>query len=295
MDDTGVQEFEAAFLEASGAAEQDAPLNTGALDAAQTEQDADANQSPPEQPDTSDTDIWANVPSAARAAYEAAELKARNLEHRLRSDDGRVARFQRERDEANKARDIALNSTTQKTDVDLRQYIQSEEWQSKKADYGDDLGSLFTAVERLAEQQSGIADRFGQMDQAQVEDIDRRNLSVLTERAPDWRDLLSREGFAPWLESQPRHIQEAFERNREILVDVDEATDVVNRFRAVAYLSDHNNSSPQFQPDPKRARQLDAAQSVRGRQPIVAETADDFDGFFQQAVAANEKRRALRG
>ena len=152
MDDITDQEFEAAFLEASGVAEQPAPPSADTAEAAQTEQDVDADISPPAQPDTNTPDIWADVPSEAKAAYEAAELKARNLEHRLRSDDGRVARFQRERDEANKAL-AALNSATQKTDVDLREYIQSEEWQTKKADYGDDLGSLFTAVERLAEQQ----------------------------------------------------------------------------------------------------------------------------------------------
>jgi hypothetical protein len=302
LTDTPNDEFEAAFREATGetaepdTAPQDAGQPNSEAAPAEAGTEPGADDKPPLNPETANQpDIWADATPEQKAAYEAAIEQARDLEHKRRSDDGRLARYQRDRDTAQRKLET-LVTAAQKDGEDLKALVVSEEWKRAKADYGDDLGPVFNALERLTDQQAGVSERFQQMDAETIEEIEAANFHTLDERAPDWRDLLSRGDFSTWLEAQPKPWQEAFAQNKERLVDPTSALELVSRFRVHVALAEHQpTKEPEFQLDSKRARQLDGARSATSRTPVVADPGGgDFDAEFSRAAAAIERRRATR-
>lgn len=299
MTDNQDDEFEAAFREATGdtagadTPPQDKPGTTGEAAPAEDGNEPGADIEPPLTSETADQpDIWANATDEQRAAYQAALEK---LEHKQRSDEGRVARYQRDRDIAQRKLET-LVTAAQKDGEDLKALVASEEWQKAKADYGDDLGPVFNALERLTDQQAGVSERFQQMDAETIDTIEADNFQTLDEKAPDWRDLLGREDFPTWLEAQPQPWQDTFARNQKRLVDPTSAIELVSRFRVHVALAEHQSTKePEVQLDPKRARQLDGNRSASSRTPVVADPGGgDFEAEFNRAAQAIERRRATR-
>lgn len=292
MTDTEDKEFETAFSEfvspEAAPANGEPPKEPEDPQAVPEPQADGAGDQPLTQPETtSPDDIWKD-PEQAKAAYEAANSKAQELEHKLRSDDGRVSRYQRERDEAIEKLKAASAGPGKE---DPAAFLASEEYQKVKADYGDEFAPVFKVLERLAERDKEATERFGQLDETQAESLFKLNQDMLTEKAPDWLALVSRQDFGPWVEAQPSHIQDAFERNREKVVDPEVAADVMSRFRAYAYLKD-NPPAPQPQSlDQRRAAQLEGAKSAGARQPVVADTVDeeDFEANFKRFAAAKAR------
>lgn len=288
MDDTEAQEFEAAFKEAIGEAGE-TPPEPETTEAAEPQQEPDAESQPPKDPAPNQNDIWANAPEELKTAFNALKSDKERLEHRLRSDDGRVSTLQRQRDEARKALAEVTKASEQE---DIRAYMESDEWKKVKADYGEDLAPLFKSFERLVDDNQRLSERFTQLDADQAEQQEAENFKTLAEKAPDYVALLQRDDFGPWLTSQPSHIQEAFEQNRKRLVDPFAAADVISRFRAHAYIRDRESAPPsQPQRDQKRERQLEGAISTKTRTPVPDKPTDEsFEAFFAEAVAAEERK-----
>lgn len=299
MSDTS-NEFEAAFREASGIeAEPDkVPPETTEEDseAAPAEpDDAGADLPPADSPQTANQEIWANATPEQLAAYEAAERRAKELEHRQKSEDGRVARYQRDRDAMQRKLET-LVSAAQKDGEDLRVLVASEDWQKAKSDYGDDLAPLFNVLERLTDQTAQANERWQQMDTETIEEIETENFYLLDEKAPDWRDLMGRQDFLPWVQSQPKPWQDVFAQNYERLVDPASTLELVSKFRLHVALNEPAPSpTPVTQLDPRRARQLDGARSVTSKTPVVADPGGgDWDAEFQRAAQALERQKAKR-
>lgn len=295
MTDNDDQIFEAAFQEATQGtpADQTDPPEPDSPQAAETEQDQGAD-SPPEAPESNQPDIWANAPPELRSAYEAERQRAERLEHQRRSDEGRVATFQRQRDTYRRQLETFTNAATQE---DLASYVQSDDWQKAKAEYGDDLNPLFRAVEAMVDVNQKAQDRFSQLDKVQAEAFERSAESYLTERAPDWKDLLSGGDFLPWLQSQPPHVQALYAHNEAELLDPEEVLDLVGKYRAYRFIASPDaptEPAPQPQPiDQKRAVQLDGSRTVRSRQPeLNGDASDDFEGYFNQAARQKENERS---
>lgn len=288
MDNTEDQEFEAAFKEAMGEAGE-TPPEPEAPEAAEPPQESDAEQQPPEEPATNQTDIWANAPDELKTAYSALKSDKERLEHRLRSDDGRVSTLQRQRDEARKALAEVTKASEQE---DIRSYMESDEWKKVKADYGSDLAPVFTGFERLVAENERLNAGFSQINEDRAMAEESANFEKLGKAAPDYQALLGRDDFEPWLASQPSHIQDAFEQNRKRLVDPFAAADVISRFRAHAYIKEREAAPPsQPQRDQKRERQLEGAISTKTRTPVPDKPADEsFDAYFAEAVAADNRK-----
>lgn len=290
------QEFEAAFREASGAnpaplATESQPDSPPASGAAETEPLEPGATSPLPDPAPVTIDIWSNATDEQRAAFIAAQEDAQKYRHRVASDEGRVARYQRERDEAKKAL-AALNGVTEREDINA--YLASDEWNKSKSEYGDDLAPVFKTMEQLVERNKILESRFAEMDEIQAARHEESQQALLTEMAPDWKELLGREDFPAWLETQPEHVQDGIRINFDRLTDPAQAFDVVERFRASLNGTPPQQTAPQQQLDQKRAAQLDASRAVTSKMPVAAESADDFEAFFQQATAARERRTAHR-
>lgn len=305
MTDNTEQDFEAAFKEAvEGEAAEviepqpQEPETTDDEGAAPTEQrEHGAEPPPPSAPETTTTDIWSNATEEQRAAFEAAQKDAQQWRHRVESDDGRVSRFQRERDELKRQIESLQKVGEKAAKEDLTELLKSEDWGKIKEEY-EELNPLLAAIEQVAQQNLTVAERLGQMDQESQQAYLLRQQEALTERAPDWLDLVRHEGFPSWIETQPRHLRDAFERNRQGVVDVDEANDVVSRYREHLKASESAPpSDPQKQTiDRKRQAQMNGARTIGSRQPaMVADPAgDDFEAHFRNAVAEDERKSARR-
>jgi hypothetical protein len=103
----------------------------------------------------------------------------------------------------------------------------------------------------------------------------------LAEQHPDWQDVTADRGFADWIQSQPRHIQEAVARNATEIVDAAEAADVVGRFKAFRSAQPgaarQETSAGNGRADTgnnrlagRRQRQLESASAARTRGPGAA-------------------------
>lgn len=289
-------EFEAAFREISGnEAEPDkAPPNEAENDAAASAEpdNAGADDAPVNDPQPANPDIWTNATPEQLAAYEAATKRAQDLEHRQRSEEGRVSRYQRDRDKMQRKIETLVSAATRDGE-ELRAFMGSNEWQKAKSDYGDDLAPLFNLVEKLTDHSAASSERWQQLDTETIDTIETDNFGVLDERAPDWRDLLGRNDFPAWLQSQPKPWQDAFALNSERLVDPTSALELVSRFRVhVALKEMPADPTPQTQQDPRRSRQLDGARTATSRTPVVADAGGgDFDAEFDRFAKAREKTR----
>lgn len=76
--------------------------------------------------------------------------------------------------------------------------------------------------------------------------------------------------FLDWVETQPRHIREAVDRNREVIQDAEEAADVISRFKAHMGVDGSRTANPapnggQQPLSGKRTRQLAASAAPQGR------------------------------
>ena len=303
MDDT-VEEYEAGWADA---AKEDEPARSEPVQErdeepavsgeaqdnqpAEPTQDEAAPEPPKTDPETTPTsDIWANATPEQKAAFEAATSKATTLEHRVKSDEGRLARFQRERDELRKRNSIVEEVAEQE---DIGEYLQSDEWKKVKADYGDDLAPVFKLAERLATRNQTLERQVGSLSEAEVAKTSQAYLDQLTEEVPDMGDLFSSEGFQPWLDAQPKLIRDMVERNWEAVVDPAEVKAVLDLYRPHSGLVKETAapSPPKQEIDRKREVQLQGARSSQSRSPIVTEPdTDDYAAGWK--LAEREERAA---
>lgn len=305
MDDKEQQEYEAAFAEATDTqAGKDSPpaIEEPGEEAADPDADEAGADTPPEESETNPNDEidWSD-PEAAKAAYEAATQERDKLDHQLRSDAGRVTRYQRDRDEA--MGKIRLLTDAAKHD-NLRGIIDSDEWKTAKETYGDDeFGVILRAIEASVEDGKATQERFAQMGEDELRGFVADNVETLNKSDPEWLNLLTHEQFDSWLEQQPSHVRRLHENNREVLVDPDEVLDLVGKFRS--HMGTHQparqqdnppaNEPPQQPTDQRRAAQLEGSRSAKARTPGVnGQGGDDYEQHFRRAVAAEERAMAHR-
>lgn len=312
MLDNQEQEFEAAFREASGtppealaqqddqtaAAEVAAPEGPdgGVGQAADPNSQTGAAPEPPTDAGTSTPDIWADAPEHLKTAYQAVANEKASLEHRLKSDEGRVSSYQRIANDLQ--RKISAIRTIGQQD-DLGAYLKSEDFKKTKADYGDDLGPVFTALDYMANNLAVTQGRVGQVGSLTAETIGAEVETFLDEAAPDRADLLGSTQFIGWLEAQPKFIRDLASRNWDDVSDPAEVVELCDRFRAAQGLVKPGSTATETAPakpshrteiDRKRELQLEGSKSSTSRQPITAAPDESDFGSAWKAAAAKQRR-----
>lgn len=178
-------------------------------------------------------DIWSTASEQQRAAYQAAQQRLQSLEHDSRSNRGRVGALQREVDTLKKqlaASTKAAGSTGQDqdaTDADIRRL--QEEYPEVARPVLKELSSLRT---QLSEALTRLDQRDSTEAQAQRDQALDREEQALTQMHPDWMQVTGNPAFTKWLETQPRYVVEAIQRNGEAIQDAAEAGDIITRFKA---------------------------------------------------------------
>lgn len=263
-----------------------------------SEPDADEPEAPaePDEPDEPEAaspaeaqgrgdELWSGASAEQRAAFEAARDEARRGEQYRRSNEGRITAYQRQIAALKAAQASGAqqgeSSIAQKQDDGNNAgegFLNSEKWKNFSDEYpevanplGDIIDGLQSHTSRLESELSAIlADRR----QAEL----NNQAALLAGEYPDWQEVVAAPGFVAWLEQQPRHIQEAAQRNADEIVDAYEAADVVGRFRGYRTSRGENTAQGDTAREQssnaalarKRAHQLEAASAARSSGPAAA-------------------------
>lgn len=266
-----------------------------------------------------DEKVWADATPEQRAAYDAAQQKLRKLEQAERSNRGRLSALQRQINEMNRSGPSGAASQQgaaggqqgqqgRESEEDADGFLASDDWKGFQEEYPEVAGPLGSVIGKLQEQvtrQNKELSAIG--DDRRQSALDEQE-TLLNEEHPDWGDVITAEnGFADWIFSQPRHIQEAAQRNSDEIVDASEAADVVGRFKqflaeqqrggdvrqnSASSGGGRDGEQPNSQ-SRRRERQLQSASSARSRGPGAASGIPE-DGDEEVIWKAFDREEARR-
>lgn len=309
------QDFDAALDAAISAHEgtpaDDAAVNLGQDDGQQGTVDQDpapadaAAQAPgadgtPSPQGSATDDPWANAPPELREAFE---KEKRDWELRFRSANGRVSAYQRQLaqyQQQTQQQPAQQQAHEQQQEVTHRQDagasgidLKDPKFQQMREDFPEVAGPLLDLLDVVVGRLDQVSKTTGSVEQQQAEAFLASQEQALAQQHPDWLVAASDDRFGGWLQEQPISIQQAFERNREAIVDSRDASLVISLFKqSVGF------SSPQQQPqqqaptqDPRRQRQLASGRDVgRTAPPVATGIAEhDFDAHLDAAIAKLER------
>lgn len=254
-----------------------------------TEADSESAQADAPTP----TDIWASAPPELKAAYEAEKQRAATLEHRLKSDEGRVAAYQRRVAELEKKPQTPERDAAIKTASDKLQKVR-EEYPEVAEPILEELSNLSSKFEAMTAAEAARQQQAAEQTSQQV-------TRTLAEKHPDWETVLRENGsrFWSWVEDQPKAFREMASRNAESFVDGQEAAELVGRFKEHLGLGAKPTPPPApGNPTPplsdKRRRQLEASAAPRptgGRATIAGIPEDGDSEAIWKAFDAEESRK----
>lgn len=230
----------------------------------------DADDPPEPQAKAAEPDLWASAPPELRQAYEAAQRRAQELEHYVKSNEGRVASYQRQYEDLRKQLQPQAKAPTPLPDI-------RNSGLAKIAEEYPEIGGPLTEI------LSPIVEELKEHRQARAADeISRRDAALgaaeaaLKQQHPDFVEVIAgnRATFDQWLGAQPRPIREAYARNEEGIVDPEEAGFVVGLFKQhIGVSSGREPPAPagrSQQLADRRQRLLESAESPRTKAPAVA-------------------------
>jgi hypothetical protein len=180
--------------------------------------------------------IWSGASEAQLAAY-------RSLEHGARSNAGRISALNRRIAElqAQQPEPPAAGTGNGADPGPAKPLPTGKAWETLAADYPEIAEAMQAA---LGESYAQIEARNARVERVLASLEEHRATSeayesedALEALSPGWREFLDehRASLTPWIQAQPRHMQEAFQRNVAQIVDPAEAADVIGRFRQAVH------------------------------------------------------------
>ncbi|SKB32430.1 hypothetical protein [Sphingopyxis flava] len=296
--------------DAAGSDDQDPVSDTDpespppADDAAGQETQAAGQEAPPAKVEPSD-DIWANASPELRTAHE---QQVRDLTFKLESQKGRTSALDRKLDQLMKqlnggqggggpaeatSDDGKGSESGAQTDEALTQFAE---------DYPEIAGPVLGIIEGLKAQVEQLSQPVQSLAEAQSQTFKAQQYDILAQRHPDWRELSTDERWGGWIQTQPRAVQEAFQRNIDVS-DGEEAAWVMGLFKRDMGIEASSSPAPTPTPTPtpspadtRRQKQLDAARDGGGNggASVTNEIPDDFDAEFDRITALKQRRGSSR-
>ena len=282
----------------AGVEEEEAPLVE--------EEEATPEEAAPAQP--VEEDWLSQIPETVRDKVQAEIEKRTALEHRVASDSGRVAAFQRKYEDLKRQM-----AQPQRPERAPETPATPEEWQ-QVIDHDPVLAKAIEA--RVRSEAAQLRKEFEQSVQPLNDREEQRyieqELQLLDQAAPDWRDIRNSEMFVGWLENEcPPFMREAAQNSK----DHREVLAVLNQFAVEMITTGRVAPAPTVttpalattvapQIDPQRASAI-AAQRVQrlaqtpvgGKAPAVAVakdpnapiTIEDMDAMLMDMYKKNHK------
>ena len=248
-------------------------------------------------------DLWANATDAQRKAWQEAQDRLNAAEQYRRSNEGRIAAYQRQVAELEglqqrqaevasdpgataKAKQDAAADVEDATKQLVDDFLDGDDFKNVREDFPE-IDAAFRAFGQnitktleaklqpfQALQQSVESDRQAQQQQAAIEHANSE-AQMLTEAVPGWNEAVSKDisAWKEWLGQQPRHLQEAAARNWDTITDHREAADVIGRYmretgsqQSAPATAGNRNTGPAAD---KRRRQLEGAAAVSSKLPAA--------------------------
>jgi hypothetical protein len=234
-------------------------------------------------------DIWAGAPAHLREAYEAQRrdaeqnaFKVARLSKQVSVQDRQLHSIQRGASDGD--RKASANQ--------VKALLNGEQMTQFKDDYPEIADVFLPVMQAQADELNRVREQTLTIEQVQEGQDLQVQFDTFRQLVPDYTELAGRAELADWVATQPRHIREAYGRNAENIVDAEEAADVLNRFKQTLGESTQDTASTP-KTDPRRARQMEGARSVRtpGFSPSATGISDDFDTAFDQLAKQREARR----
>lgn len=248
-----------------------------------------------------DDDVWANAPSELRQRYDESkrdyELRLKSIQGRQSAADREVARLRQQiADMQNAGKGSGSESGT--GEQSSAGEASDDRFKQLLEDYPEIAGPLVEELNALKAQLKPIEEGVSTVQQEREAAFYIAQQQKLEEAHPDWLDTLKDDRFGGWLQEQPRRVQEAFERNRQAIVDGEEAAWVVGSFKEGLGIG--KQPDPQDDPkkgqDERRAKQLASGRDYgRGSGPPAAnEIPDDFDSAVNAYADQADRKMAAR-
>ena len=310
-DESGAASAEAA----AAAASKEAGDEAGKTGDEGTSLDDESGDKTPDTPAADQDDPFADATPEQRAAHDAAQAQIKKLEQSERSTRGRLGSMQRRINELSAQPVPATPPAADKAagdDKDAggdgKDYLASDGFKEFEKEFPEVAGPMKELVSGMQAEVSQLRRGQDAISQDRHQDQVSEQQGILEEEHEDWEEVMAANELLPWLDKQPRHIQEAAVRNAEEIVDAAEAADVVSRFKAFrSAQSDAGDDTPDADDTEtppagdegkgdgttpltgKRQRQLDAASSTRTGGPSAAHGIPE-DGDPEEIWKAFDKK-----
>lgn len=233
-------------------------------------------------------DIWANASPEQWEAFKETQKRILDLEHRLRSDDGRVSSLQRKINRLQEDLQNQQANSGNRNETATQALGRMKEEYPEIAELLDPvIGSVrgdITALSAAEKRRLETTHRDLQESTHELATIATNNAREVDSVHPGYEKFLAENGqaFARWVEDQPLAVRQAAYANAEFVADPAAAIDVINRFKAAFEPSAGGDPRPagnQTPPNDRRRRQLDASASPSksARRPATSGVPEDGD------------------
>ncbi len=269
------REFEEAFNELTDSeSEENATLEEVEESSEPLEEAAEENKTDEEADEKTEQEFqqsWDDVPEALRNEFYQVRSKNEELEHSLKSNNGRVSALQK------KINELELSGNQEEKAPE-----QADESNSRLEELREDypeFAEMIDLVVRQNNEQSQqhvmqqVEERITPLQQIEQQRYNEYQVSLLADEFPDWQAQEQSEGFATWIEQQPPVVQQ--------LIQSRQAEDHAYLLRGYNQTRTDKVASI----TEKRERKLASSEALPNKGPSKKAIApDDFEAAFNYYV-----------
>ncbi len=270
-----------------------------------------------EQAAAAETKLWDGASEGAVAAFDAANVKIKDLEQKDRSHRGRFSTMQQQLNDVTRQLQTAADKDKAAADEGtgdgsaVEGVLGSEDWKAFEKEYPEISAPFRQAVEALQSENAATGtkvDAIGAKSADAAADAVDAQITLLDEKHVDWRDVAEDQDFNDWVQDQPKATRDAAARNAQNIVDAGEVAEMMGHFKAFRSEQaeppdgpDADGEKPEDKDtvtslDAKRQRQRKAARGARPKGAPVATGIPDGDDeeAIWDALDKKEAREAAQ-
>lgn len=268
-------------------------------EAANLEEKPEIEGEPAEEPDP-----YEGMTDEVKARFVTLEEEKGKLEHRIKSDDGRVNAYQRQVTELSQQIEQIQKSSAkaQPTNEEIKDAMEGDDadWDSFKEDYPEVANAIDGRFSRFESKQ---AERIDTVLTPVIEDQAEKQMEKayedVADEFPTWQDAVKEQNFNDWLVKQPAAV-----RDLSFSDDVNDASSLIglyddhriaNNMPSLRKADDPGNGDPVDDSaddlGAKRKRQLEAGSVVPSKPARINTEAEEGEDEFERSFNAYAARK----
>lgn len=243
-----------------------------------------------------EVDLYAGMDEATANHFKTIEQSNKDLQHRIKSDDGRVSTFQKQINALNE--EIAGMKKPEVSSEEIAEAMSSgEKWDEFKEDYpeiAEAFDERFSSA--MTEQNERIDTVLAPVVEKQQEEDMEGNYNKVADVFPEWQNAVKEVHFDEWLSNQPAAV-----RSLAASEDAEDASSLIGLYDDHRIANDipslravpedtGDDSSTATELEAKRQRQLDAGLTIQSKPARIVTNEDGSGDAFEDAFAAYAAR-----